>query len=69
MARKRVQKADSPQADDNPLLAKLEKAVTDILDNPNSSVRQKQTAVQLGIKLAQIKHHILGDSEEGNFFE
>jgi hypothetical protein len=52
----------------DPLLAKLEKAVTDILDNEKASVRAKQTAVQLGIKLAQIKHQIVGDDDDGKGF-
>lgn len=65
MPRKRVQ--NQPKSDD-PLLAKLEKAVTDILDSDKASVRQKQTAVQLGIKLALIKHQIVGDADEGSFF-
>lgn len=66
MPRKKVQK-ETPSAD--PLLVTLEKAVTDTLKDPKASVRQKQTAVQLGIKLAQIKHQIVGDSDEGSFFD
>jgi len=63
MAKKPVQKGPT-----DPLLAKLEKAVTDILDSDKASVRAKQTAVQLGIKLAQIKHQIAGDDDDGEFF-
>jgi hypothetical protein len=63
MAKKTVQTGSR-----DPLLAKLEKAVTDILDNEKASVRAKQTAVQLGLKLAQIKHQIMGDDDEGEFF-
>jgi hypothetical protein len=63
MAKKPVQRGSK-----DPLLAKLEKSVTDILDNPKSSARQIQTAVQLGIKLAQIKHQIVGDGDDGKGF-
>lgn len=65
MPRKRVQK----EAPSDPLLAKLEQHVSKILDDPKSSVRQRQTAIQLGIKLALIKHQIVGDSDEGSFFD
>ena len=50
------------------MLAKLEKSVTDILDNEKASVRAKQTAIQLGIKLAQIKHQIVGDGDDEKGF-
>lgn len=65
MPRKRVQK-ETPS---DQLLTTLEETVINTLKDPKASVRQKQTAVQLGIKLAQIKHQIVGDGDEGNFFE
>ena len=55
------------QPKDDPLIAQLEKSITDTLKNKKTNARDRNAAIANGIKLAQIKHR-LGDDLEGEFF-
>lgn len=55
--------------EEDPFLAKLETAVSDILKNRKSTKTEKLAAINAGVKVAQIKHRINGgaDDEKGFF--
>lgn len=49
------------------LLDVLDEYVRGVLSDPNKSDRQKLSAAQLGVKLADIRHSIKGDENEKFF--
>lgn len=55
---------------EDPLVKKLEAAVTDVLNDKKASVADKLRAIDAGAKVLQIKHKISGGGEDGgNYFK
>lgn len=77
MARRKVPSAtkgvESPgqptSGQDDPLLIAMDEYVLATLRDPKSSARVLATAAQIGLKLLQVKHSIIGESDEGDFFK
>jgi len=55
------------QPKDDPLIAQLEKSITDTLKNKKTNARDRNAAIANGIKLAMIKNKLTGDDEESFF--
>ena len=55
------------QPQDDPLIAQLEKSITDTLKNKKTNARDRNAAIANGIKLAMIKNKLTGDDEESFF--
>ena len=55
-------------ADDN-FLKDLENSVRAIIKNKKSTKADKLAALNVGVKLAAIKHKILGGDDKGGFFD
>ena len=55
------------QPKDDPLIAQLEKSITDTLKNKKTNARDRNAAIANGIKLAMIKNKLTGDDEESYF--
>lgn len=55
---------------DDKFLNTLEKAVSDILGDPKAKVGDRLKAIEMGAKVAAIRHRIDGggEGEDGNFF-
>lgn len=54
---------------DNNLMAALEKGIKDVLDDKDSTAKERMDAVNAGTKLLLIKHKIKdSDDEPGSFF-
>lgn len=54
---------------DDPLLSEMDKYVLGILKDSSASARVKATAAQIGLKLLQVKKAVIGDGDDGDFFE
>jgi hypothetical protein len=53
---------------DDDFLAVLEKGVRDIIKNRKSSKADRLSAINAGVKVAQIRHRINGGDDEKGFF-
>jgi hypothetical protein len=56
------------EAKDDDFLAVLEKGVRDIIKNRKSSKADRLSAINAGVKVAQIRHRINGGDDEKGFF-
>lgn len=52
----------------DPLMREMDKYVLNTLKG-NGSERIKAQAAAIGLKLLQVKHKIIGDTDEGDFFD
>ena len=53
---------------DDDFLAVLEKGVRDIIKNRKSSKADRLSAINAGVKVAQIRHRINGGDDDKGFF-